>query len=79
MKYLLFFSIAILFTSVLLNWSHCYPWLLLFNGDRDMTVNAWKKYAPINNAIWYPNKPIAEVYAEGKCIYEIIVLVKDAF
>jgi hypothetical protein len=42
-----------------------YPWILLWTPDREATLAAWKKYAPINHAIVYPPRPIPEINSEG--------------
>jgi hypothetical protein len=42
-----------------------YPWILLWTPDREGTLAAWKKYAPINHAIVYPPRPIPEINSEG--------------
>lgn len=42
-----------------------YPWLLLWTPFREETMKAWRKYAPINNAIVYPLRPIPEIQAVG--------------
>lgn len=49
-------------------------WLLLFSGDREEALKAWKKYAPINTAVIYPMRPIAEVQAVGKKEEEVGVM-----
>mmetsp|Transcript_11812 Transcript_11812/g.21905 ORF Transcript_11812/g.21905 Transcript_11812/m.21905 type:complete len:358 (+) Transcript_11812:56-1129(+) len=52
--------VAAIFVS---NYHWLKPWILLFNGDREVTLAAWKEHYPINDKVMYHMRPIAEVQA----------------
>ena len=68
-KGLFFWSFLVLLLSALSFTSHrWHAWLLLFSGDRAEALEAWQQHTPINTAVTYPMRPIAEVQAAGEWV-----------